>query len=467
MNVLAPAEPRQNRILAALPIAEFERLESDLERVALIRGQTLYSPGEAPSHVYFPCTAIISKVFTTANGSSAELAMIGRDGIVGLPLILGGLTSAHKAIVQGEGAAFRLSAHIARWEFDQHGSLQRLCLCFTQALMTQIAQGVVCNRHHSVGQQLSRWLLLTLDLSSNGQVNMTHERIAGMLGVRREAVSEAAGKLQAEGIIHYRRGHITVTDRVRLEAHACECYQVVKAEYDRLFELSLQPLPHARIRCNTATLRQRAEAQLAQHASAANVPRSQQDDPARLMHELQVHQIELEMSNEALREAYDAADALHRKYADLYDFAPIPYLTLDEQGVIIDLNLNASILLGIQRSTTRPYRFSAFIKPEFLPVFNRFFDEKLRGHCRRTCEVVLTTSPHRPETKVVIQAVADEHGRECRMALMDVASTRPIAHERRHHPGSTPPDIATHATENAFPEATSHPVPSDACRHER
>lgn len=467
MNVFAPADPRQNRILAALPIAEYERLQGDLEQVSLIRGQTLYGPGEALSHVYFPTTAIISKVFTTSDGSSAELAMVGRDGIVGLPLILGGIASTHKAIVQGKGEAYRLSAHIARWEFDQHTSLQRLCLCFTQALMTQMAQGVVCNRHHTVSQQLSRWLLLTLDLSPDDRVDMTHELIAAMLGVRREAISEAAGKLQSEGIIQYRRGHITVTDRSGLEAHSCECYQVVKTEYDRLFELNLLPPPRERIRCNTATLRRQAEAHLAQQPLAARTRQPEQEDSARLMHELQVHQIELEMSNEALREAYDAADALHRKYADLYDFATIPYLTLDEQGIIIELNLNASILLGIQRSGTRPYRFNAFIKPEYLPVFNRFFDEKLGGHCRRTCEVVLATSTHRSETRVVIQAVADEYGRECRMALMDVATTRPIVHERRRQTGSTQQDEVTHVTENARREAAPPPTPTNAYRNGR
>ncbi|HRM67991.1 MAG TPA: Crp/Fnr family transcriptional regulator [Thauera phenylacetica] len=413
----------------------------DLEQVTLPLGHVLYEPGDVLGFVYFPTSCIVSLVFTTENGATAELAMIGKDGLVGIPLVLGGGTSTHKAVVQCAGTAWRLRADVMTWELNQHGHLLRLALSYTQALMTQMAQSVVCNRHHAVDQQLCRWLLLSLDQLPDNQLNMTQELIANMLGVRREAVTEAAGKLQAAGLIQYRRGQITVTDRPGLEARACECYSVVRAEYERLFHLPQVILPSDRARPNPATLRKRAEARLekekADRLAASNAASDAEADAAwqqaRLVHELEVHQIELEMSNEALRQAYDDADALHRKYADIYDFAPIPYFTLDEAGVIVQFNLAGAILLDIQRSHTRPHRFAAFVKPEFLPVFNDFLDEKLRGRCRRSCELVLLATAHHPERPVRIQAVTDESGREIQMAVLDIFPSGQAAdHDRRH-----------------------------------
>ena len=437
---LAPG-PGENRILAALPINERARLMEDLEQITLPLGHVLYEPGDALGFVYFPTSCIVSLVFTTENGATAELAMTGKDGLVGIPLVLGGRTSTHKAVVQCAGTAWRLRAEVMAWELNQHGHLLRLALSYTQALMTQMAQSVVCNRHHAVDQQLCRWLLLSLDQLPDNQLNMTQELIANMLGVRREAVTEAAGKLQAAGLIQYRRGQITVTDRPGLEARACECYSVVRAEYERLFHLPQVILPSDRARPNPATLRKRAEARLekekADRLAASNAASDAEADAAwqqaRLVHELEVHQIELEMSNEALRQAYDDADALHRKYADIYDFAPIPYFTLDEAGVIVQFNLAGAILLDIQRSHTRPHRFAAFVKPEFLPVFNDFLDEKLRGRCRRSCELVLLATAHHPERPVRIQAVTDESGREIQMAVLDIFPSGQAAdHDRRH-----------------------------------
>ena len=441
---LAPG-PGENRILAALPINERARLIDDLELVTLPLGHVLYEPGDVLGFVYFPTSCIVSLVFTTENGATAELAMTGKDGLVGIPLVLGGRTSTHKAVVQCAGTAWRLRAEVMAWELNQHGHLLRLALSYTQALMTQMAQSVVCNRHHAVDQQLCRWLLLSLDQLPDNQLNMTQELIANMLGVRREAVTEAAGKLQAAGLIQYRRGQITVTDRPGLEARTCECYSVVRAEYERLFHLPQVIIPSNRARPNPATLRKRAEARLekekadrvAASSAALNADSKADSDAAwqqaRLMHELEVHRIELEMSNEALRLAYDEADALHRKYADIYDFAPIPYFTLDAQGVIVQFNLAGAILLDIQRSQTRPHRFAAFVKPESLPVFNDFLDEKLRGRCRRSCELVLIATAHHPERPVRIQAVADESGHEIQMAVLDIfPSAQSADHDRRH-----------------------------------
>ena len=226
--------PRQNRILSSLPGPDFSRLVDDLELVSLSLGQILYESGDVLAYVYFPTNCIVSLVSTTHNGSSAELAMTGNDGMVGFPLVLGGETTTHKVVVQSAGGAYRLRAEIVRWEFDQGGNLQLLALRYTQALLTQVAQGVVCNRHHSVDQQLCRWLLLSLDQLPGNQLDMTQELIANMLGVRREGVTEAAGKLHRAGVIEYSRGHITVLDRARLEELSCECYAVVKKETDRL-----------------------------------------------------------------------------------------------------------------------------------------------------------------------------------------------------------------------------------------
>ena len=227
--------PKQNRILGALPANDYARINDDLELVQLELGQVLYESGDSLSHIHFPITCLSSLIFTTSKGATAELAIIGNDGLVGIPLVLGGDTTTHRVVVQSAGAAYRARVEVIRWELDQGREFQHLALRFTQALMTQMAQSIVCNRHHSVDQQLCRWLLLSLDRLPGNQLDMTQELIANMLGVRREAVTESAGKLQAAGLIQYSRGHITALDRPGLEARACECYATVKAEYDRIF----------------------------------------------------------------------------------------------------------------------------------------------------------------------------------------------------------------------------------------
>ena len=416
--------PKLNRILAALPPTELARLADDLEQLELPLGKILYDAGDGIEFVYFPTSCIVSLVFATENGSSAELAMTGNDGLVGIPLVLGGETTTHKVVVQSAGTAYRLRSEVICWELDQGGYLQRLCLSYAQALMTQMAQSVVCNRHHSVDQQLCRWLLLSLDQLDGNQINMTQELIAAMLGVRREAVTEAAGKLQAAGLIQYRRGHIAVLDRPGLEARVCECYGVVRAEYDRLFRLMPPTLPKNRVRPNPATLRQRAEARLQQTQPAAPATPW---DAERLLHELQVHQVELEMHNEELRHSYGEADALREKYADIYDFAPVGYFTLDAQGVILQLNLAGAILLGVKRSRHGRYRFGAAVKPEYLPTFNSFLKDVLDNTCKRSCEIVLTATEQRPEATIRIEAVPDENSRECRMVVMDITVEKEVS----------------------------------------
>ena len=226
--------PRQNHLLAALPAADYERLLPDLELVPLPLGWAVYEAGGKLGYVYFPTNSIISLLYAMEDGSSAEIAVTGHDGLVGIALFMGGETTPSRAVVQSAGYGYRLKASALKKEFDQGGALQHLALRYTQALITQMAQTAVCNRHHSVEQQLCRWLLLSLDRLPSNELEMTQELIANMLGVRREGVTEAAGHLQAAGLIHYSRGHITVLDRPKLEQRVCECYAVVKKETDRL-----------------------------------------------------------------------------------------------------------------------------------------------------------------------------------------------------------------------------------------
>ena len=231
---LSPDTPRQNHLLAALPAADYERVLPDLELVSLPLGLALYESGSEQTHIYFPTNSIVSLLYVMQNGSSAEIAVAGNEGVVGIALFMGGSTTPSRAVVQSAGKGYRLGAGMLKGEFDRGSSLQYLLLCYTQALLTQMAQTAVCNRHHSVEQQLCRWLLLSLDRLPSNELSMTQELIANMLGVRREGVTEAAGRLQAAGMIHYSRGKITVLDRPKLEKRVCECYAVVKRESDRL-----------------------------------------------------------------------------------------------------------------------------------------------------------------------------------------------------------------------------------------
>jgi CRP-like cAMP-binding protein len=226
--------PHQNHLLDALPARDYERLAPNLEMVPMRLGDVLYESGDKLRHVYFPTTSIISLLYVMEDGASAEIAVVGNEGILGISLFMGGETTPSRAVVQSAGDAYRLKAELLKSEFGRFGPTMHLLLRYTQALITQMAQTAVCNRHHSVDQQLCRWLLLSLDRLATNELCMTQELIANMLGVRREGVTEAAGKLQDAGLIHYRRGRITVLDRRGLEARSCECYQVVKAEFDRL-----------------------------------------------------------------------------------------------------------------------------------------------------------------------------------------------------------------------------------------
>ena len=233
------AAPQQNHILNALPEAERGRLFPHLKLVELPLGMVLYESGDKLRHIYFPTDSIVSLLYVLEDGASAEISIVGNEGAIGVALFMGGETTTNRAIVQSAGSAYRLTGKRLKQEFLRHGETHHILLRYTQALLTQMAQTAVCNRHHSVDQQLCRWLLLSLDRLSSDKLIMTQELIANMLGVRREGVTAAAGKLQKLGVIRYKRGQITVLDRPRLEQLSCECYAVVKKESDRL-------LPRAR-----------------------------------------------------------------------------------------------------------------------------------------------------------------------------------------------------------------------------
>ena len=233
-DAATPHTPDQNHLLAALSPAERERLYPYLRLVKVPLGKALYEPGDVLSHVFFPVDCIVSLLYVLENGASAEISVVGNEGLIGVALFMGGETTPSRAIVQSAGHAYRLDGQRLKDEFHRNGYLQLLLLRYTQSLITEMAQTAVCNRHHSVDQQLCRWLLLSLDRLASNELVMTQELIANMLGVRREGVTEAAGKLQKLGVISYSRGHITVLDRPKLEELCCECYTVVKRESDRI-----------------------------------------------------------------------------------------------------------------------------------------------------------------------------------------------------------------------------------------
>ena len=239
-HMKSPINPSENNLLAVLPEAELNRWTSSLEPVDMPLGKVLYESGVKLGYVYFPTTSLVSLLYVLENGSSAEIAVVGREGIVGISLFMGGESTPSRALVQSAGHGFRLKASILMHEFNRGGPVMHLLLRYTQALITQMTQTAVCNRHHSLDQQLCRWLLISLDRLPSNELVMTQELIGNMLGVRREGVTEAAGHLQVAGLIQYQRGRITVLNRAGLEARTCECYSVVKQEYDRLLPTTME-----------------------------------------------------------------------------------------------------------------------------------------------------------------------------------------------------------------------------------
>lgn len=232
--MLNPHGPGQNRLLAALSTCDVEPVLAQLERVQMKLGEMLYEPGEPLQHAFFPTTAIVSLHYVTEAGATCETTGVGNEGVVGIALFMGGGSTPGSAVVQTAGHAYRLDRRALKQGFDDHRPMKRVLLGYVQSVITQVSQTAVCNRHHSVEQQMCRWLLMTLDRIPSGELVLTQELVAGLLGVRREGITMAAGKLQQAGCIRYRRGHLSVLDRTGLEARACECYAVVRKELGRL-----------------------------------------------------------------------------------------------------------------------------------------------------------------------------------------------------------------------------------------
>ncbi len=397
--LLAPWPVNQNLILASLSLKEQAALSPFLESVKLTSGQVIAQPGKAPQHVYFPISCSLSWVSHTADGESAELALVGRDGLIGVPLVLGGAAMQHTVQVQCAGDALRMGADAFVRQMSAQSRLHKLALLYVQWQMGQMAQSIVCSRHHAVSERLSHWLLSNAQGANTQELRVTHETISHMLGVRRESITQAAGRFQAAGWIANSRGKITLKDPEGLRAMACECQARSQQESKRY----LQQL-----------------AQLARHASPNEEVGHAAEPLALTPYGLPT-------------DAQMSLEGDLQKYVDAYDFAPVGFVTLDAQGRILQTNLAGAILLDIQRSQCQHHTFSDFLADESQAAFARFHHEVLGGQCRRHCVVHLTATAHRSALQVRIDATVDEWGVENRMVLIDVTDPAPWAAGRDPH----------------------------------
>ncbi len=387
MNYLNPESARANRILGALPMSDYLRLSPQLESVQLQAGQVLEAGGQNAAHVHFPVSCAATLVSATRDGDTSELALMGREGLIGLPALLGNAPLGMQAVVLRPGLAFRVSTPVFAATLQASAPLQALCLRYVQNLMLQMAQGVVCSLHHSVLQRLSSWLLYHRAVTENDQVRATHETIAHMLGVRRESITQAAGQLQAHGCLTTSRGRITIDDPQALQDHVCECYGLMADDHRQLWDMPLAPGSNG-------------WSQGAEHHG----------------------------DGDGLAMDHTRGHSEDGRYADIYDFAPVGLLSLDPQGRLVETNLAAAILLGISRSQCHLHRFADFVQDEALASFEAFHREVLSGRCRRHCDVALKAVAHRGPAVVRLEATVDESGEENRMVMVDVTDT----YERLH-----------------------------------
>ena len=386
-HALDARQASDNLILASLSPAESAALAPNLERITLSSGQVIGQPGHVMQHVYFPLSCSVSWVSHTAEGESAELALVGSDGLIGVPLVLGGLTMQHTVQVQCGGQAMRMGADVFLRILGTQPRLHKLALLFVQWQMSQMAQSIVCSRHHAVAERLSHWLLSNAQAAKRAELHVTHETISHMLGVRRESVTQAAGRLQASGWIDNSRGKITLKDTDSLRRMACECQSRSQVESQRYLQ------------------------QLARLAQTSNGG----DQGSAGLSDLPPYGL----SHAEASQSQPEGDL--QKYVDAYDFAPVGFVTLDAQGKILQTNLAGAILLDIQRSQCQHQLFADFLDGDSQASFARFHHEVLGGQCRRHCVVQLTAAAHRSALRVRIDATADEWGVENRMVLIDVS----------------------------------------------
>lgn len=397
-----------NSILAALPSAEREAITAQLERVMLVSGQVIGQPGHALQHVYFPLSCSVSWVSHTADGESAELALVGRDGLIGVPLVLGGLAMQHTVQVQCGGQALRMGADMFSRLLGTHVRLHKLALLYVQRQMAQMAQSIVCSRHHAVSERLSHWLLSNAQAANRSELHVTHETISHMLGVRRESVTQAAGRFQAAGWLSNSRGKISLKDPEGLRGMACECQARSQTESKRYLQQLAQLVEQ------TADFGHNNPVQLAWGGGAELERDGSLEDPPVYGH----HPGEEDPTQ---------GDGALQKYVDAYDFAPVGFVTLDAQGKILQTNLAGAIMLDIPRSQCQQHMFADFLEGESQTPFARFHHEVLGGQCRRHCVVHLMPTAHRGAMPVRIDATADEWGVENRMVLIDLSDQLPLA----------------------------------------
>ena len=400
MNMVPQDSARANRILGALPMADYMPLASQLEPVRLQAGQVIEAAGAASAHVHFPVSCAVTLVSATRDGEMSELALIGREGLVGMPALLGNTGTALQSVVLRPGLAYRLPSAQFSQVLQRSAAMQAMALRYVQSLMVQMAQGVVCSLHHSVLQRLSSWLLVHQTVTTSDQVLATHETIAHMLGVRRESITQAAGLLQGAGCISTSRGRITIHDAQVLRAHVCDCFDQIEQDQRQLWQ---EPVYDGTTASAIGYLG---------HAAA---PGDGEDHA---------------------KEAQPTG-----RYADIYDFAPVGLLSLDSQGRLIETNMAAAIQLGISRSQCQQYRFVDFLQPESKQTFEQFHQEVLSGRCRRHCELGLMPGVHRAASVVRLDATVDESGEENRMVMVDITeSHRQLAQLLHNHgrDGATP-----------------------------
>jgi CRP-like cAMP-binding protein len=395
-RTVAPWNADENLILATLSLTERTALAPLLERVTLTSGQVIVQPGMALQHVYFPIHCSFSWVSHTADGESAELALVGREGLVGVPWVLGGVEMQHTVQVQCGGQALRMRADEFLRQFNTQGRLHHLALLYVQWQIAQMAQSILCSRHHAVSERLSHWLLRNAQGAGTQELRVTHDTIAHMLGVRRESVTQAAGRLQAEGWIAINRGKITLKDPDGLSTMACECHargQVQSRHYlKQLARVALQEGTTASI----AELPAPVDASMT--LSPYGLPADEVSPPGPDL----------------------------QKYMDVYDFAPVGLVTLDAQGRVLQTNLAGAILLDIQRSKCQHHLFSDGLDAPSQVLFAQFHQEVLGGQCRRHCCVWLKATAHRNAMPLRIDATADEWGVENRMVLIDLSDQVPL-----------------------------------------
>ena len=410
-NPYAPSPPmhdiwhgnsRRNLILAALSEDNYDAVKGSLEAVKLSAGQVIYEGGRALQHVYFPTTCTVSLLSSTMDGETVEVALTDRNGFVGVPLVLGATSMATSVQVLCAGQAYRMSADRFLSLLRDGDQLQQLAMSYAQSLMMQMAQSIVCSRHHSVSERLSQWMLRNSDGLDSHELAVTHETISNMLGVRRESVTQAAGRFQSAGWLSNSRGKITLKDPQGLRAMACECQARSEAESKRylqqLAQLAQQPVKldqYGYTQLTWASAPDRGAAMASDDLPPYGLSHGEEDLPQ--------------------------AEGDLKKYVDAYDFAPVGFVTLDAQGKILQTNLAGAIMLDIQRSQCQQHLFADLLDGESQNPFASFHHEVLGGQCRRHCVVHLMPTAHRGVLPVRIDATADEWGVENRMVLIDVS----------------------------------------------